>query len=82
MFFGIAAIIEMVYHMQLNEALGPVMRFLGIELNVQSIASWLGAAVVAAIGIVLFELTRRRFALRWGDVQGEIEASIRAREAG
>ena len=81
MFFGIAAMIEMTYHIQLNEALGPVMRFLGIELNVKASISWLGAAVVAAIGIVLFELTRRRFALHWGEVQGEIEAAIRAKEA-
>ena len=27
------------------------------------------------------EQQRRRFARRWGDVQGEIEAAIRAREA-
>ncbi len=81
MFFGIAAMIEMIYHIQLNEALGPVMRFLGMELNVKSTASWVGAAVAALIGIGLFEFTRRRFALRWGDVQGEIEAAIRAREA-
>ena len=81
MFFGIAAMIEMTYHIQLNEALGPVMRFLGIDLNVKASISWLGAAVVAAIGIVLFELTRRRFALHWGEVQGEIEAAIRAKEA-
>jgi len=32
-------------------------------------------------GFALFEFTRRRFAVRWGDVQGEIEAAIRAREA-
>jgi branched-chain amino acid transport system permease protein len=81
MFFGIAAMIEMVYHAQLNEALGPVMRFLGIELNVTATASWAGAAVVAAVGSALFEFTRRRFALQWGEVQGEIEALIRAREA-
>ncbi|HEY9239769.1 MAG TPA: branched-chain amino acid ABC transporter permease [Burkholderiaceae bacterium] len=81
MFFGIAAMIEMMYHIQLNEALGPTMRFLGIEMNVQSAASWVGAAVVAAVGIALFEFTRRRFALQWGEVQGEIEAAIRAREA-
>jgi branched-chain amino acid transport system permease protein len=80
-FFGIAAIIEMVYHKQLNEALGPVLQFMGIELNVQSVASWLGAALFAAVGIVLFEITRRRFARQWGEVQGEIEAAIRAREA-
>ena len=81
MFFGIAAMIEMTYHIQLNEALGPTMRFLGMELNVKSSTSWVGAAVAAALGIVLFELTRRRFALHWGEVQGEIEAAIRAKEA-
>jgi branched-chain amino acid transport system permease protein len=81
MFFGMAAIIEMIYHMQLNESLGSTMRFLGFELDVKSATSWLGAAAVAAVGIGLFELVRRRFALKWGDVQGQIEAAIRAREA-
>ncbi len=81
MFFGIAAMIEMTYHIQLNEALGPVMRFLGMALDVKSATSWVGAAVAALIGIGLFEFTRRRFASRWGDVQGQIEAAIRAREA-
>jgi len=58
-----------------------VLSFLGIELNVKSAASWAGTVVVALIGLGLFELTRKRFALRWGEVQGEIEAAIRAREA-
>jgi branched-chain amino acid transport system permease protein len=82
MFFGVAAMIEMVYHLQLNEALGPVLRFLGVELNAKAMSSWLVAFAAGAIGTVLFELTRRRFAQRWGQVQGEIEAAIRAREAG
>jgi branched-chain amino acid transport system permease protein len=81
MFFGIAAMIEMTYHIQLNEALGPIMRFMGIELDVKSATAWIGAIVVALVGIGLFEFTRRRFALHWGEVQGEIEAAIRAREA-
>ncbi len=81
-FFGIAAIIEMVYHLQLNEALGPVMRFMGIEMNAKTVMPWIGSLVVALVGITLFEITRRRFAQRWGDIQGQIEAAIRAREAG
>ena len=81
MFFGVAAIIEMVYHMQLNEALGPQMQFLGIGLDVKSAVSWIGTVGVAGVGVALFDLARRRFAKRWGDVQGEIEAAIRAREA-
>jgi branched-chain amino acid transport system permease protein len=81
MFFGVAGLIEMIYHMQLNGALGPTMKFLGIGLNVQSALSWIAALVVAGVGLALFELARRRFARRWGTVQGEIEAAIRAREA-
>ena len=36
---------------------------------------------VAVIGGAIFEVIRRRFALQWGEVQGDIEAAIRAREA-
>ena len=82
MFFGVAAMIEMIYHLQLDDALGPMLHFMGVELNAKSAASWVGAIVVAAVGCGLFEFTRRRFARRWGDVQGEIEATIRAGEAG
>ncbi len=81
MFFGLAAMIEMVYHAQLNEALGPSMHFLRFELNVKSPASWTAAAAVAVAGAAVFELTRRQFARRWGEVQGEIEAAIRAGES-
>ena len=79
-FIGVAAIIEMVYHMQLNEALGSTLKFMGVELDTKSVASWASALVVAVVGLIPFELVRRRFARRWGEVQGEIEAAIRARE--
>ncbi len=78
---GVASMIEMLYHIQLNSALGPVMRFAGMTLDTGSAATWVGAFAVAAVGAVLFEAVRRRFALRWGEIQGEIEASIRAGEA-
>ncbi len=80
-FCGISAMIEMVYHLQLNEALGPVMRFMGVSLDAKATTSWLGASVVALVGMVLFEWARRRFSRQWGDVQGQIEAVLRAREA-
>jgi branched-chain amino acid transport system permease protein len=81
MFFGLAALIEMIYHLQLDAAQGPTLRFLGITLDVQSTVSWLGSAAVAAVGVALFAATRHRFAQRWGEVQGEIEAAVRQREA-
>ena len=80
MLAGVAAMIEMLYHIQLNSALGPVMSFAGLSLDTRAVGSWLGAAVVAALGAALFETVRRRFALRWGAVQGEIEASNRLAE--
>jgi branched-chain amino acid transport system permease protein len=79
MFFGAAAMIEMTYHVQLNMALGPEMRFLGMTLDVARLASWLGAAAALLVGGALFELARRRFARRWSEVQTEIAQEIELR---
>ena len=78
---GAAAMIEMVYHLQLNEALGPTLRFMGATLNAKGVDSWFGAAFVLVTGLGLFEVARRRFAHEWGEVQGEIEREIKRREA-
>lgn len=80
MLAGGGALIEMVYHGQLNQALGPETRFMGVPLSTASAASWAGAAAVLAVGLALFELARRRFAARWGAAQSEIEALLRHRE--
>jgi branched-chain amino acid transport system permease protein len=80
-FAGVSAMIEMVYHLQLNEALGPVMKFMGLSLDAKATASWVGALALAVVGGALFLWVSRGFARRWGDVQGEIEAAIRAQEA-
>lgn len=77
---GAAAMIEMVYHLQLNSALGSSLRFLGVMLDAKSVDSWFGAAFVTLVGIGLFELTRRQFSQQWGEIQGEIEKEIRRRE--
>jgi branched-chain amino acid transport system permease protein len=80
MLFGAAAMIEMVYHMQLNAAFGSKLVFMHMALDAASVASWAGAALITLVGIVAFELTRRRFARHWGDVQGEIAHHVRAKE--
>ena len=78
---GSAAMIEMLYHLQLNEALGPQMKFLGLTLNAKGVGSWVGAGLVLVAGVVLFELARRRFVKKWSDAQEQIEAQIKQREA-
>jgi branched-chain amino acid transport system permease protein len=76
-----AVMIEMVYHMQLNAALGPEMKFMGAMLNAKSFDSWFGSVLVLVTGLALFELTRRQFTRQWGEIQEEIEKEIRRREA-
>ena len=78
---GGGAMIEMVYHLQLNQALGPQMKFLGVPLNAHGVGSWAAAALLLLAGIVLFEILRRRFARLWNRIQEEIEDTVRQREA-
>ena len=78
---GAAALIEMVYHLQLGAALGPELRFMGALLNAHQFDSWFGASFVMLTGLVLFEVSRRQFAQDWGAVQTEIEKEIKRREA-
>lgn len=77
---GIAVMIEMVYHLQLDSATGDSIKILGTAVNVKSVNSWFGAAFVALTGAGLFELVRRQFAQEWGDIQEYIEKEIKRRE--
>ena len=78
---GSAAIIEMVYHIQLDAALGSTVPFLGTQLDTQSLQTWLGALLLTLAGAAAFEFVRRRFARKWSDVQQYIEREIKLREA-
>ncbi|MDO9092652.1 MAG: branched-chain amino acid ABC transporter permease [Rubrivivax sp.] len=78
---GAGAMLEMVYHLRLIEAMGPELRYMGATLNAQSFDSWFGAGFVLLVGIALFELSRRQFAQQWGQTQEEIEREIKRREA-
>lgn len=80
MLAGLGAMIEMVYHLQLNAALGDTVRFMGVALNAKGLDSWFGAAFVALTGLGLFELARRQYVLEWGEIQTEIEKDIKRRE--
>ncbi|MES2189106.1 MAG: branched-chain amino acid ABC transporter permease [Pseudomonadota bacterium] len=78
---GAAAMVEMLYHLQLNAALGPELGFMGAKLNATSINSWFGAGFVMVTGLGTFELMRRHFLVQWGEIQNEIEKEIKRREA-
>ncbi len=80
MLAGAGAMIEMVYHLQLNSALGDQVRFMGMTLNARGLDSWFGAAFVMLTGLGLFELARRQYVHEWGEIQEEIEKEIKRRE--
>ena len=78
---GAGAMIEMVYHLQLNSALGNNLKFMGIVLNAKGVDSWFGSVFIMLTGLGLFEAMRRHFLIEWGDIQIEIEKEIKRREA-
>jgi len=78
---GAAAMIEMLYHLQLDAALGSQLRFMGMNLNAAAPATWALVASVMLAGLAMFEFVRRRFAVKWGDTQESIEKEIKRREA-
>ena len=77
---GLAAIVEMVYHLQLNAAMGPEVRFAGFTLNTESSHSWFGCVLLAVTGFGLFELARRQYLHDWGESQEFIEKEVKRRE--
>ncbi|MBH2020284.1 MAG: branched-chain amino acid ABC transporter permease [Burkholderiales bacterium] len=77
---GAAAMVEMIYHLQLNVAVGPELKFMGLTLNATQSATWLGAGLVFLIGLGLFELARRSFVVQWSRAQDDIETEIKRLE--
>lgn len=80
MLAGAGAMIEMVYHLQLNSALGDSVRFMGVPLNSRDVDSWVGASLVLMTGIGLFELARRHYAAQWSEIQASIEKDVQRGE--
>jgi branched-chain amino acid transport system permease protein len=78
---GAAAMIEMVYHLQLNAAVGDELKFLGMTLNAKGLNSWVGSAFVMLMGLGLFEMVRRQYKHDWDEIQVDIEKEIKRREA-
>jgi len=66
---GAAAVVEMVYHRQLEVALGPQLVFLGLQLDVTQPASWAGAGAALLVGLALIASARPAALRRWAQVQ-------------
>ena len=80
MIVGGAAIVEMIYHLQLNAALGPQVSFMGVQLDTSSASTWTVAVAIFVVGLGLLEVTRRWCLRRWERIQEEIEEAIKRGE--
>ena len=77
---GAGAVVEMIYHLQLNDTAGSELGYLGLQLSVGSALHWLAALAVLAAGLALLEALRRPFLRRWAVIQQDIEAAQRRRQ--
>ncbi|MFP5466137.1 MAG: branched-chain amino acid ABC transporter permease [Gammaproteobacteria bacterium] len=77
---GAGAMVEMIYHLQLDASMGDTVRYLGMELDAKAAGSWFGAAFVTLTGLGIFELARREYSRQWAAIQTDIEKEIKRRE--
>ena len=70
---ALAALVEMVYHRQLNASMGSQVSFLGLGLDTASVRSWLAVCAVLSVGGWLFAAAQRRFSRSWNAVHEAIE---------
>jgi branched-chain amino acid transport system permease protein len=74
---GCVMLIEMIYHLTLDFALGPQIKLFGFPFNTERPESWVFAVSVLAGGALAFEYARQHFRAVWGEIQVEIEDWIR-----
>jgi len=77
---GAGSMVEMIYHLKLDAAMGDELRYLGMTLAPSQVSSWFGAIFVTLTALGIFELTRRQFLQQWAAIQTDIEKEIKRRE--
>ena len=81
MLAGAGALVEMIYHLQLDGGNGSQLPFAGWVLHTDSATTWGVSVALLTIGLLVFETVRRRFALMWGEIQTDMAAAQQAKEA-
>jgi branched-chain amino acid transport system permease protein len=77
---GAGSMVEMIYHLKLDAAMGDDLKYLGMTLHPSQPGSWFGAAFVTLTGLGIFEIARRQFVAQWSSIQTDIEKEIKRRE--
>lgn len=79
---GLAAMIEMLYHLTLEAGSGTVMKVFAWETDAARAAPWLIASAMLLAGGIGFRHARRRLAKAWDELHaGKVAQSMRRAEA-
>jgi branched-chain amino acid transport system permease protein len=78
---GVVMMIEMLYHITLNAANGPMKQLFGFAVDTTAPTGWLIALALLVVGGFGFWRTRPAFQQVWGEVNMEIEDANRRAEA-
>ncbi|MGB6054027.1 MAG: branched-chain amino acid ABC transporter permease [Burkholderiaceae bacterium] len=74
---GVVMMIEMLYHLTLNSANGPMKNLFGVAVDTTAAGGWLVALALLAAGAFGFWRMRPAFGQAWGEANMEIEDAIR-----
>jgi len=69
---GAGALVEMIYHLQLNSASGGELPFAGLVLNTHDHSHWWWSVLLLVAGLAVFELVRRHFTQAWDQLQTQL----------
>jgi len=78
---GVIIAIEMLYHITLNIASGPIKQLFGFAIDTTAPTGWIVALLLLLLGGYGFLRTRLNFKKAWGEVNVEIQDAIRRAEA-
>ena len=73
---GLVILIEMLYHLTLESAMGTDMTLFGQQVDTAALWGWLTGGLLFLLGLFVFLMIRPRFVVAWDDVNAEIEKSI------
>ncbi len=78
---GVAVLIEMIYHLQLNATLSPELKMGPWVFNTQSLSTWAWVCLWALSGSVALALAWRPFRRAWVQAQSDLALSLQSRRA-
>jgi branched-chain amino acid transport system permease protein len=78
---GLIAMVEMLYHLTLNAANGPVMQRFGYGIDTSAAPPWVISTAMVALGALLFWRILPAFRRQWDEANMLIEEQLRREQA-